>query len=69
MVRSGLAFLHQSPRITPLEERFGLKTEEWSQALVEIHSLISAKHGRLQHKVYAQRATQQRNEALAELTE
>lgn len=54
--------------IAPLEERFGLKPEEWSQALVEIHSLISAKHGRLQHKAHAQRATQQRDEALIELT-
>jgi hypothetical protein len=53
--------------IAPLEERFGLKPEEWSQALVEIHALISAKHRRLQHKAHAQRATQQRDEALAEL--
>lgn len=54
---------------TPLEQRFSLTPEVWAQALVEIHALISAKHERLQHKAHAQRATQQRDQVLAELTD
>jgi len=54
---------------TALEQRFGLTPEVWTQALLEIHALISAKNERLQHKAYAQRATQQRDETLAELSD
>ncbi|MEQ9439200.1 MAG: hypothetical protein RIG62_09130 [Cyclobacteriaceae bacterium] len=54
---------------TPLEQRFGLKPEVWSQALMEIHALISVKHDRLQHKANAQRATEQRDQELKKLSE
>lgn len=54
---------------TPLEHRFGLKPEVWSQALMEIHALISVKHDRLQHKANAQRATEQRDQELKKLSE
>ena len=53
----------------PLEQRFGLKPAVWSQALMEIHALISFKHERLQHKANAQRATERRDQGLQELTE
>ena len=53
----------------PLEQKFGMKPEVWSQALLELHALISFKQVRLQHKANAQRATEQRDKGLQELIE
>lgn len=50
-----------------LEERFGLKPEDWSEALVGIHSLISYNTERLQQLSGAQAAAAQCEQELQKL--
>jgi len=50
-----------------IEQRYGLSTEVWSQALAEVEALSTSRSERLHLRAQAQQATEQRNRSLIEL--
>ncbi len=50
-----------------IEQRYGLSTEVWGQALSEVESLSTSRSERLHLRAQAQQATEQRNRSLVQL--
>lgn len=50
-----------------IQQRYGLSSEVWTQALAEVETLLASRSERLHLRAQAQQATEQRNRSLIEL--